>query len=691
MAAVAVIVVAVPAIRWRIAIVTLKAVGQLPSADWGEVAYILRPNTSVRLSRLTRYRDPFMVIANPAQSARDVAQGRELFAVRCARCHGDGAQGGVGPALVGRSLAHGDSDWAVFRTIRHGVPGTAMLPVTLPKQDVWRIIAFLHEMAYARSAQGSAIYQPGGSGEAPVLPPAGEVTVQMLATAASDLDDWLLPSGSYSAQRFSADTQINTANVSQLRVQWIHQFGTSDAIIESIPIIVGPRLYVTLPQGTVMALDAGTGRQLWEYTRPAPADVRLCCVTANRGVAVSGTRVYVGTLDAHLLALDATTGALLWDRTVASYRDGYSITSAPLPVGKLIVTGIAGGDFPTRGFISAYDATTGEPVWRTYTIPGPGEPGHDTWGGDSWRIGGATTWGIGSYDPQLGLLYWGTGNPAPDYNAASRPGDNLYSNSLLALDAATGRIVWHFQYTPADDHDWDSTQTPSLIDLMKGDTGQRLLAVANRNGFFYVLDRANGRFVRGTQFVKQTWAQGLLPSGRPARLPNTSPTPRGVYLYPSTTGATNWWMSAYSPLTGYLYVDVLERGGLYFSTESPPSPARGKLYAGSGGRYVPGDFYYTAVRAIDPATGSVRWDHHNSGYNDSPRGGLLATAGGVVFGSDTSTLFALNASNGTVLWSFDTGGQISAPPVSYRVAGRQYVSVASGELLMTFALPPDSH
>jgi alcohol dehydrogenase (cytochrome c) len=674
---------AIPAVRWRLAIVALKAVNQIDGLDWQDVPYILRANSGIRLSRLVRYRNPFILIGNPLDTPADHKLGADLFARSCARCHGEMAQGGAGPALVGRSLAHGSSDWAMYRTIRGGVPGTAMQAWGLSRDEIWRVIGFLRQSAFEYNQRLAA-----GAGEsAAQVAPLEASTPEMLKAAAGDPSDWLLPAGSYSGQRFSRDTQLNTGNVARLAVRWIHQFNIPDQIVESVPIVVGRRLYVTLPNGSVLALDTETGAQIWHFTRPPPSDVRLCCITTNRGVAVLGKRVYVGTLDAHLLALDAATGELLWDQTVADYREGYSITSAPLPVGNLIITGIAGSDFPTRGFITAYDAATGAQRWRTYTIPAQGEPGNASWPGDSWRRGGASTWGIGAYDPELGLLYWGTGNPAPDYNAANRAGDNLYSCSLLALNAATGRLVWHFQFTPADDHDWDSIQTPALFDATEGGVAKKELAVANRNGFFYVLERDTGKFVRGGAYAKQTWASGLDANGRPIRLPGSSPTPGGTYLYPSTTGAANWWFQSYSPVTGLQYVDVLERGGIYFSSESPPSAESGKLYVGSAGRYVDGDFQYAVVRAIDPATAKVRWEHRINGNSDLPRGGLLSTAGNLVFGSDYSKLMALDATSGEQLWAFDTGGQISAAPVSYRVGERQYITVAAGQVLISFALP----
>ncbi|MGH3428804.1 MAG: PQQ-binding-like beta-propeller repeat protein, partial [Mycobacteriales bacterium] len=504
-------------------------------------------------------------------------RGREIFESNCSKCHGPDARGGLGPALVGRPLAHGDSDWAVYQTILKGVPGTPMRGGVVSRQDAWRIISYLREI------QGfAARSRTADSGHATLAAP--DVSAAALLASADEVGQWLLPGGSYNGQRFSRDAQVNVTNVSKLAVQWIHQFPSTAAPSESAPIVVGDYLYTTMPPGSVYALDAKSGSQVWQYTRTIPAGIRVCCVATNRGVAVLGHRVYVGTLDAHLVALDATTGQVLWDQVVAPYADGYSITAPPLPVGDLIITGIAGGEYPTSGFISAYDAATGMLRWRFNTIPKPGEPGHETWGGDSWKTGGASTWGTGVYDPELGLVYWGVGTPAPDFNAAARPGDNLYSSSVVALNAATGKLAWYFQFLPGDDHDWDSTQTPTLLDIKSGGVVEKLLAVANRGGFYYVLDRRTGRFVRGAPFVKLTWASKLSQSGKPIRTPNSSPSLRGTYVVPSANGAANWWPTTFSPVTGLHYINVEEGGGMYF-TSGTGSLRSGDMFIGGGATY----------------------------------------------------------------------------------------------------------
>ncbi len=672
----------IPGYRWRAIVVARKLSGLLTDVSWADLGDIARPGSGFDLKHLARWGDPYSTIEDPDTAAPDRARGRKLFGLNCAKCHGAEAQGGLGPALVGRPLRHGDSDWALYQTVTHGVPGTAMVGGLIGRKDIWRVIAYLREQG---SSKGTA--RTGASDtQAVKLEPAAEVTYARLLESSSGTGEWLLPGGSYDGRRFSRDAEVNSGNVQDLSVRWVYQLPPSDAPNESGPVVSGRYLYVTVPPGTVIALDAESGAKVWQYTRAVPPDIHVCCLATNRGVAVLGRRVYFATLDAHLIALDATSGQLVWDQTVADYKTGYSITSAPLPVADLVITGIAGSEFPTRGFITAHDAATGAQRWRFSTVPGRAdEPISKTWGGDSWKTGGGATWGIGAYDPELGLLYWGVATAAPDFNAMLRPGDNLYTGCLLALNPTTGKLVWYFQFLPGDDHDWDSIQTPSLIDLEEGGRTQRLLAVANRGGFFYVLDRQTGRFIRGAPFAKQTWAVGLASTGRPIRTPNSSPTAQGAYVFPSANGATNWWPSAYSPSTGLYYVNVEETGALFFSKDDNDAKPGRMFIAGAASFTDPAT---DSVRAIDPVTATVRWERRNSTVTSGPRGGLLATAGGLLFGSDGARLYALDTSNGRELWSFNTGAHISAPPMTFRMNGRQVIAVVAGHDLVTFALQP---
>ena len=349
----------------------------------------------------------------------------------------------------------------------------------------------------------------------------------------------------------------------------------------------------------------------------------------------------------------------------------------------LIVTGTGGGEYGIRGWVDAYDAETGERRWRAYTIPGPGEPGNETWEGDSWKTGGASTWMTGSYDPDLNLIYWGVGNPGPDWNGEVREGDNLYSDSVIAIDADTGEIRWHFQFTPHDVHDWDACQVPVLVDLDVGGQTIKALLFANRNGFFYVLDRATGRFLRGKEFAKQTWAQGLDDSGRPIRVPNMEPTTEGRLVFPDVNGAANWWSPSYSPLTGLFYTMAYDGGATYFTAEAEYEP--GKLFVGgSHTREVPVDTYVSAVRAIDPQNGDIVWEHR---VQPKSMSGVMATAGQVVFaGTVTGNFIALDAETGEDLWHRALGGGVIAAPITYLVNGRQQVTIAAGQAIFTFGL-----
>jgi alcohol dehydrogenase (cytochrome c) len=666
--------------RWAGPVALRKLVGLLPEVSWSDLVDIGRPRAGFRLTKLLRTGDPYSSIYNPTDSPADQARGQEVFAGICSRCHGRDAGGGMGPALVGRSLLHGHSDWAMYRTITGGVPGTAMIGGLISRADTWRVIAYLQSL---NSAHGVSRSGATGAAMAAMAPPP-QITPGDLLESGSDAGRWSLPSGAYSAQRFARDTQINTGNVSRLQVAWVRQFANVAAPDESTPVVAGNYLFVTVPPGSVYALDAKTGAEIWHYTRQMPADIRVCCIATTRGVSVLGKRVYFGTLDAHVVALDSASGEVVWDREVTDHTPGYSITAAPLPIDDVVITGIAGSEFPTRCFITAYDAATGTLRWRFYTVPAPGEPGSETWGGDSWKTGGAATWGSGAYDPELGLLYWGTGTGSPDFDHTKRPGDNLYSGSMLALNVKTGKLVWHFQFLPGDDHDWDSTQTPSLIDVNEDGVARKLLVVANRGGFFYVLDRVTGQYLRSVAFVNQTWATGISASGKPIPTPNSSPSPQGTYVLPSVNGATNWWPSSYSQTTGYYYINSEERGGLFFRS-SAERPNSGHMYLGGTTTY--GDSFATFVVAIDPASAKIVWKQPNNTLSSLPRGGLLSTAGGLLFGSDGPVLYAMDARSGTRLWSFDTGGHISAPPVTFRSGDRQIVAIMAGQDLFTFALP----
>jgi alcohol dehydrogenase (cytochrome c) len=515
-----------------------------------------------------------------------------------------------------------------------------------------------------------------------LVPLAAQVTYKQILDADKQPENWLTYSGNYSAHRHSSLTQITPANVAQLTPQWVYQT-TSLGKVETTPLVVDGVMYITEPASDVTALDTRTGRPLWKYKHPVPADVRICCGLVNRGVAALGDLLFVGTVDAHLVALDAKTGHVRWDTKVADYKTGHAITAAPLVVKDKVVVGMAGGEYGVRGFLDAYDAKTGARSWRFWTVPAPGEKASETWAGSSAATGAATTWVTGSYDPELNLVYWGTGNPGPDWNGEVRQGDNLYSDCVLALDADTGKLKWHFQFTPHDVHDWDSTEVPVLIDAVVRGERRKLLLFANRNGFYYVLDRRSGQFLSAKAFVKQTWVKGFDDSGRPMLEPGKDPSASGTLVFPSVPGGTNWFSPSYSPETSMFYVAAREEGELYYIGEADYKP--GVRFDGGGIRLVPGAESYGAIRGLKATTGELVWEFR---LHSPPWAGVLSTAGGLIFGgTDEGDIFALDAATGKSLWHFQAGGIVRSNPMSYQSEGKQYIAIAVGAALFTFGLP----
>ena len=508
------------------------------------------------------------------------------------------------------------------------------------------------------------------------------VSWERLVNAADEPQNWLMYSGTFDSQRYSRLNQVHNRNVQRLELKWAYQLSALDRA-ETTPLVVDGVMFITEAPSNVVAVDARTGRPFWRYEHELPEDLRICCGRNNRGVAILGDTLYMSTLDAHLVAIDARTGNPLWAAEVADYRSGYSKTAAPLIVRDKVVTGIAGGEFGIRGFLDAYNAATGARDWRTYTIPGPDNPDNQTWAGDSWRTGGSPTWITGAYDPDLDLVYWGTGNPGPDYNGDVRMGDNLYADSALALDGASGELNWYFQFTPHDVHDWDAIQIPVLADLKIGDQVRKVMMWANRNAFFYTLDRETGEFLSGRPFARQTWAEGLDDKGRPIRRPNTFPTAEGTLVSPDASGGTNWQSPTYSPRTELFYVMAFDGEAEFYIRDE--EYLEGDRFTGGGQqRPLPVDKYSSAVRAIDPRTGDRRWE-----YRVQPQtwAGLLSTAGDLVFGGTVEGyFFALDAVNGQELWHISLGAEVRAAPISYAVDGQQYVTIAAGNVVYAFGL-----
>ncbi|QHN04576.1 PQQ-binding-like beta-propeller repeat protein [Granulicella sp. WH15] len=495
--------------------------------------------------------------------------------------------------------------------------------------------------------------------------------------------DWLHYNGSYNSQRHSDLNQINLTNIHSLAAQWVFHIPGSGGL-QSVPVVVDGVMYVTQPN-EVYALDSRSGRLIWQFhhdlnhapDREGP----------NRGVAVFEDKVYFTTTDAFLVALKASTGSLLWQSKIAESKDGYHSSAAPMVAKGTVMVGVIYGDRGLNGFLDAFDAKTGSHLWRFDSVPGPGKPGHETWAGDSWLHGGGATWLTGSYDPEMNTLFWALGNPSPDFNGDVRKGDNLYTDSVVALDLSTGKLKWHFQFTPHDVMDWDGSEIPVLVDTVYEGKPRKLLVQANRNGFYYILDRTNGKFLRGKAFYdKLNWASGLTPEGRPILVPGIEPSLKGTKVCPSSIGATNWMSPTYDPQTKLFSFVSLEGCGMATKNTEQFRPG-GFQYRAGGDVLLKDESWKVFVRALDLTTGKEVWKTERIG-STSLGGGLLSTGGGVIYSGEIEGEFVgLNAKTGKPVWHFNTGQPINSQPITYMVKGRQYISITANSDVFSFALP----
>jgi alcohol dehydrogenase (cytochrome c) len=496
--------------------------------------------------------------------------------------------------------------------------------------------------------------------------------------------NWISYNGDYSGRRYSGLKEINAGNLSNLRVEWVFHARNSGRL-EVTPVVVNGMMLVTAAN-EASALDARTGRVVWHHAWPISEGlIDDASQHTNRGVALWHDRVYMETDNAHLLCLDARSGNLIWDVPYATGNKNYGATSAPLVVKDKVLVGTSGGDDGVRGFVSAYDTLSGRLAWRFWTIPGPGEFGAESWPGNLYLHGGGTTWMPGTYDAELNTIYWGTSNPAPDFEGDVRPGNDLYTDCVLALDPDTGKLKWYFQFTPHDLYDFDSVETPMLIDAGYQGGARKLLVQANRNGYIYVLDRTNGKFLSAAPFVeKLNWAKGIDAQGRPV-VAGIEPTPAGARVCPGYSGATNWFAPSYSESTHSVYFMALEECETYFL--KPQAFREGQGYYSTGVKRIPNEASQKVLVSFNLDTNSVAWKYPQTGYARSS-GGTMATAGGLVFfGDDASSLEAVDARSGKPLWHFNTGQEISASPMSYAVGGKQHVAIAAGSDVFSFALP----
>jgi alcohol dehydrogenase (cytochrome c) len=519
--------------------------------------------------------------------------------------------------------------------------------------------------------------------EAPVTP----VPYERILKASAEPQNWLTYNGGYGSQRYSALTQLTPVNAANLQLKWTYQSRSLDKH-EVTPLVVDGVMYTIQSPNDVIALNAANGAILWTYAhKPLEGTRNPCCGNLTRGVAILGDNLYLGTLDGMLIAINAKTGKEVWRTTVGDYKKFYSITHAPLAVKDKIIVGVAGGELGIRGYIKAYDAVTGKELWNFNTVPGPGEPGFETWKTpDSYLHGGAPIWVTGSYDPDTNLTYWGTGNPGPDWNGKARLGDNLYSCSVIALNLDTGKLAWHYQFNPHNEFDWDATQVPVLAEVPYQGRTVKAMLWANRNGVAYMLDRTNGKFLRGTSFVKTNWYTGFDELGRPIVPTDKLSSKEGTLIYPGNQGGTNWYNPSFSPATGLQYIPAWENSATkYFNGQEPPEFHEGQGFTGDRPQNVQDPDLFGSVIALDPATGTRRWTYKLSAPN--PEGGVMTTAGNLLFmGGRDGQFVALDARDGKEAWSTRLGASVSAGAMTYSVGGQQYVSIQAGHTLFTFGL-----
>jgi alcohol dehydrogenase (cytochrome c) len=631
------------------------------------------------------------------------ASGRATFENRCSGCHGaDGNGGELGPPIVRRAAKLTDAQ--ITTTVREGLPKGGMPANNVTDVEMPALIAFIRAMRPRKFGFEphplKAALTTGKTLDGTVIDEdflgarlrTADNRIHLLRKAengrfreVTSEVNWTTYNGDIGGNRFTKMTQIDKSNVKRVAPRWI--FDMPDASgLEVTPLVSDGVMYVT-NGNECFALDAGTGGPIWHFKRPHTSDLSGNAAGGmNRGVALSGDKVYLLTDSAHLLALNRADGRVEWETEMADWHKNYNATSAPLVVNDLIVTGTAGGEQGARGFIAAYDKDTGKEVWRFWTVPAPGEPGSETWKGKGIEHGGAVAWFTGVYDPETDTVFWQAGNPGEDYNGDEREGDNLYSDSILALDAKTGKLKWYYQTTPHDLWDWDTTETPPVINADWQGQPRKLLVQGNRNGFYYVFDRTNGKLLLAKQFIKElTWATGVGKDGRPIKVPGQEPSPQGTRVCPSQDGATNWYSPSYNPATGLFYMQTNEKCSVY--TKRSEEFALGRTFLGGAERTDTDTKAVRILRALDLKTGVVKWEVLQVGTAGS-WGGTIATVTGLVFfGEDSGAFAAADATTGKVLWAYPANASWKGSPMAYQFDGKELIAVAAGGSVIAFGLP----
>ena len=639
-----------------------------------------------------------LLVASTSLFAQAVDPGRRAFEARCARCHGaDGRGGEMGPAIAERLTPLDDQQ--LMKLIREGQPLKGMPPNVVPDAEMADLVKFLRtiertgerplvrmsvQTTDGRTLDGLVL----GEGFDDLQLQTDDKRVHLLRRAGdryrpvTSETPWPTYNGDPGGNRYTTLTQIDKTTVSRLAPKWMMTIPDAGQL-QGTPVVADGIMYVTAPN-EAFALDAGSGRRIWHLKRPRTKGI--AGGSANRGAAVAGERVFMVTDNAHLLALNRFTGDVLWETELADWRQNYAASSAPLPAGNLIVSGVSGGEHGANGFVAALDQDTGKEVWRFWTVPKPGTPGSETWRGKDIDHGGAPTWFTGSYDAALDTVYWPTGNPAKEYDGSDRQGDNLYASSILALDRKTGTLKWYYQFTPHDLWDWDATQTSVLVDADWEGQRRPLMLHASRNGFFYVFDRRDGKLLLAKPFVRNlTWASGIGADGRPVRLPNQDPSPAGTKVCPSQDGATNWFSPSFNPSTGLYYIQTFEKCSIYTTTQQGPWES-GKSYLGGSQKTATDPKPQRILKAIDIHTGAIKWELPQPGPAQSWGGTLTTATGLVIFGEDGGALMAADAATGKPLWSFQTNQNWKASPMTYVFDKKQYIGVAAGSTIIALAV-----